>query len=380
MAFNPFDLFRRNQRILFAILTVFVMFMFVLSFGKGDFFEWLPRWLGSKRGGETVAVVDGAKVTTADLGKVETNRVLANTYMAAAADLAARNLDKYIRDVLPRVSTERRPDVQQVLTARQLQYFSQELRQRDQLAQMMPGRFPPVTIVEAMIDRERTIVTLNNRLTGLLSATAAKEDDLTAARAAADLLRLDLHAGQQSRLYFANQPNGSSRDRFDFLLWKKKADDLGIAFTPTDLNTLLAAEFSNRLTAEDWKQAEITLGNKSGFTLDVLREALADEFRVRAAQRAVLGADVIQPSPLNPSYDAPTDYFKFYQDQTSPARFGFVSVPAENFLPQVSGTPTESELRELFTKYRNVEANPQLPAPGLREPRRLKLGWLEVKG
>ena len=51
MAFNPFDVFRRNQRILFAVLTVFVMFMFVLSSGLGgggDFFDWLPQWLGSQ--------------------------------------------------------------------------------------------------------------------------------------------------------------------------------------------------------------------------------------------------------------------------------------------------------------------------------------------
>ena len=47
MAYNPFDFFRRNQKTAFAALTVFVMFTFVLSFGQGDFFQWLPGWLGS---------------------------------------------------------------------------------------------------------------------------------------------------------------------------------------------------------------------------------------------------------------------------------------------------------------------------------------------
>ena len=34
MAFNPFDIFRRNTRILFALLTSFMMFVFVLQFGQ----------------------------------------------------------------------------------------------------------------------------------------------------------------------------------------------------------------------------------------------------------------------------------------------------------------------------------------------------------
>ena len=49
MAFNPFDVFRRNQRILFAGMTVVIMFTFVLSFGKGDFFQMVPAWLASRQ-------------------------------------------------------------------------------------------------------------------------------------------------------------------------------------------------------------------------------------------------------------------------------------------------------------------------------------------
>jgi len=41
MAYNPFNIFRRNQKALFAVLTVFVMVVFTLSSGVagGDFFE-----------------------------------------------------------------------------------------------------------------------------------------------------------------------------------------------------------------------------------------------------------------------------------------------------------------------------------------------------
>ena len=44
MAYNPFNIFRRNQKAIFAVITVFIMFTFVLSSGLGggaDFFDWL---------------------------------------------------------------------------------------------------------------------------------------------------------------------------------------------------------------------------------------------------------------------------------------------------------------------------------------------------
>ena len=52
MAFNPFNFFRKNQKILFALLTILVMFMFVLSSGLpgSDFFQWFPEWLGRHKG------------------------------------------------------------------------------------------------------------------------------------------------------------------------------------------------------------------------------------------------------------------------------------------------------------------------------------------
>jgi hypothetical protein len=35
MAYNPFNIFRRNQKALFAVLTVFIMIMFTLQSGDG---------------------------------------------------------------------------------------------------------------------------------------------------------------------------------------------------------------------------------------------------------------------------------------------------------------------------------------------------------
>ena len=49
MAFNPFHTFRKNSKILMAGLTIFVMIVFVLSYGGGgghDFFDWVARLFG----------------------------------------------------------------------------------------------------------------------------------------------------------------------------------------------------------------------------------------------------------------------------------------------------------------------------------------------
>ena len=100
MAFSPFNYFRRNQKTFFAILTVIVMFMFVLQFGQGAFFSALPRMLGG-RSGDTLAVVDGHKVTTRDLDEMRVRRNWANTFMAQAHSKATERVAGYVEKLPP---------------------------------------------------------------------------------------------------------------------------------------------------------------------------------------------------------------------------------------------------------------------------------------
>ncbi len=379
MAFNPFNVFRRNQKTLFAIITVFVMFTFVLSFGRGDFFDWLPRWLGSKRaGGDVLAVIDGSKLYESEVSRTQRTRTLANQYMSEAAARAGLNLSKYIADGLSRVSAENRRLMETVLTMRQTGYVSQQLQQRAQFAQF--GLGPPVTMEDVLADREQTAAGLQAALARVVAAPNPKENDQDIAKAAQSLIDLDvrLFAASRPGQYFVNQPNQSTKDAVEFALWLKKADKLGIHFTDADVSDLVNREFFRRLTNDDYKAVEDSLRGKQGFAPDVLHQALADEFRVRAAQAAVLGGEYLHP--FGREYDAPYDYYQFYRDQTTAARYGLIEVPAENYLSQVQGQPTESELRDIFRKHRNDEPNPALARPGLKEPRKLKLEWLEATG
>lgn len=385
MAFNPFSVFRKNQKVLFALLTVVVMFMFVLSSGLGggaDFFDWLPRVIGSRaRSGDVLANIDGSKVYESDLQRIQTKRTLANQYMSAAAAQARENLARYVGENLSRVSTENRQDIQYALAVRPMYVGPQtaQLLNNPQLFNqfLSMGMISPEAIQQ---EQQRTIAGLQTRL-GEIAEKAAQEDDKEVARVMHSLIDLDVRlnsAGRQGQ-YFTNLPNaGGNKDLMEFKLWLTKAEDLGVSFTDADIADLVHSEFYRRLTDDDLRAVEANLKNKVGYNAELLKESLADEFKVRLAQSAVLGRAALRP--LGQAYDAPYDYYRYYRDQTSTARFGMITVPVENYLSKVQGTPTEAELRDIFNKHKNDVPNPTLARPGLKEPRKLKLEWLEVTG
>ena len=103
MAFNPFNIFRRNQKTIFAVITVFIMFTFVLSSGMGggnDFFDWFPRWFGQKtKKGDQVCSIAGTRVYEQDLQQVRLQRLIAKRFMELANQQALQNLGLSLRDL-----------------------------------------------------------------------------------------------------------------------------------------------------------------------------------------------------------------------------------------------------------------------------------------
>jgi len=380
MAFNPFDVFRRNQRILFAGLTIVIMFMFVLSFGQGDFFSLIPRWLSARaRTGEVLAVVDGSRIYQSELRELDTNRLLANEYMGRAAEVCAANAQKSLFAGLEKVSAVNKPIIEAGL--RNLQVgFMPNANQAFQFYQQYGFGAPP-SEGEMIAEREMTLGRTIQELRTIERAPNPAEADQTAARNLLQVIDLQqrMSAGRgKNPVYFFNAPNGSTKDRMDFLLWLKKADQLGIHYTDADVIEMTNNEFYRKLTNEDLAGIEGSLRGKQDFTPARLRASIGDEFRVRAAQAAVLGNEFLIPDGR--SFDSPTQFFEFYKKQIAPATFTLVPFPAENYLDQVTGTPEETTRRELFQSGRNEDPNPGLPRFGLREPRKLKLEYVELTG
>src|SRR6202012_578501 len=102
-----------------------------------------------------------------------------------------------------------------------------------------------------------------------------KEADVEVAKAAQSLIEFDLRDAGQRQHYFDNapmNPDRANRDLLEFLLWRKKADKLGVTLSDEDAADLRNQEFLNRLTTPDWTEVEKSLSQLNGYTPAVLKE------------------------------------------------------------------------------------------------------------
>jgi hypothetical protein len=370
MAYNPFNIFRRNQKAIFAVLTVFIMIMFTLSSGVvgGDFFDWFPQWLGRKAGkkGDEVCKIDGTRVYDGELAQLRYYRVMANRFMDLAAKQALFYLGQYEDEQLRQVTNE---DIRRIL----VEGPRAEQQLRNPQFQLMRSFNP-----EMALQIERTAQTYASIPNSPTASPAAKQ--VVLARLQGQILQEHLLLGQNEH-YFINAPNRSDRDLINFKLWQKKADQLGIQFTDSDVKQLIQREFFNfhRSDVEIRKQLEQQL---QGFNMTKCLEAIAEEFRVRAAQVALLGPAMHGRSDKtyggSPTFSPAYELFDFYRDRCSPTMFEVVAIPAANFVDRVVGEPTEAELKKLYDDYQNLEYDPALERPGFRIPRKIKLGWVSA--
>ncbi|MCU0705438.1 MAG: SurA N-terminal domain-containing protein [Fimbriiglobus sp.] len=368
MAYNPFDFFRRNQKLFFAGLTVLVMVMFVLSFGQGDFFSLFPQWLSKwQSSGEVMATIGGSKVKESHLREVNAERNLANGYMNQLAGQSLASAFKAAQVELAGAS----PDLKQ------------RLEQSVNTAASVLGRM--MTAEEQVAIR----LFLAGEADGLakLAENTPKSDDkkrVNAVRtfvvaALGEVARRTVGDRGEGGVYFANQPNSTDRDRLEFLLWKKKADKLGIRYTNEDVAALVAQDFPTAFTADEVKRLANDTAAKAGKKTSELWETLADEFRVRAAQTAVLGVSEVRMQGRVPA-GTPEERYQHFVKETTATKYTFFAIPVEAYLTQVTGEPTEAELTEIFNKRGNTDPDPASPNPGIREPRKVGVQWVEMSG
>ncbi len=365
MAYNPFNFFRRNQKTLFAILTVFIMIMFTLSSGLGggaDFFDWLPQWLGRKAGkrGEHLCTIDGRKIYDSHLQELNVDRIMANRFMSLAARQTVATLEAAVRELSGRLSPEARSILQQ---AAQQEQFIFLFAGNPQLADQVP-----LLIEQLKADIGR-----------ILNLPNVRSEDREAARAKIAALSLMIHTGDH---YFLNAPNRNYRDLVDFMLWQRKADQLGIYLTSADVSRLIQQEFYGYFRSDVQVRRELQQQMVS-FNMERCLEAIGEEFRVRLAQTALLGGTGTLGDRQAGGFPAfPTTYelFDFYRDQCSPTTLAAIPVPADNFLDRVTDLPGEDELRRFFERHKETEFNPTRETPGFKEPRKARIAFFAVTG
>jgi hypothetical protein len=351
MAYNPFNIFRRNQRAIFAVITVFIMFTFVLSSGLGggaDFFDWFPRWLGQKgRKGDAYCSIDGARVYQRDVENVRRQRAMADRFMQAAAAESLGGLRRALREASAQGSSEFADLYRRVL----------ENPSPDQWTLILPG----------LIRQTPNARPADKEAADILDAMAAAY--------------LSLERSRRSGTYFG-VPNRTARDAIEFMLWDRKARDLGIGYSADEVRALLNQEFRGQLT-NDAEIVQALRRDMPGFSLEGCLDALAAEFRVRTARTALLGPDTGRADrtlATPPLFAPPFEVFEFYRDKTSPTQYEVLAVPAAAFTAAVPGQPTEDELRRLYDDRKDAEPDPSREEPGFREPRKVKVEWVSATG
>jgi hypothetical protein len=374
MAFNPFRTFRKHQKVLFAALTIMCMFVFVLSGASGFFQEW-QSWLGGSGGYREVASIYGKSVTEPELRNIQQRRELANRFMISAIEQANLNSGQAVAQAV----SERKLDPQVK------QQLEQALGFRQGYVKVDPQRGFPFYDRSNILQYAQFLPQLFQQSLSQLEQTrnmlaAQKSPDANLVQQLEDVLIQDLWFIERNPrdLYF-----GGSRDPkglIDFLLLKHQADQLGIQLTDADVSNLVMGETRGFL-----KPQESTLLLKGlqrdfgGLTADMLRSALADEFRVRIAQQALLGREA---NPLAPNHGVavtPYEFWKFYRENRAESQFVLASIPVSNpeFLKKVD-KPTEQELRRLFDANKDREPNPASDQAGFKQPMRVQVQWVNA--
>jgi hypothetical protein len=362
MAYNPFNIFRRNQKALFAVLTVFIMVMFTLQSGVvgGDAIENFARWLGARGSKDPVCKIDGSNVGAAELDGpkgLQHRRMLANRFMFTAAAFTVEGLKEYANQQHSKLSPQ-----------------GQEMAEKASSAfnALSDPRFRGnLQILQFLLGDAR------QRIADTLSAPNAKAEDREVARYYQTAFNLqDLLMASREEHYFVGAPNRTRRDLLEFRLWQLKADQLGIKFGRDDVKKMIVNEFDGAFRSD--VNVRKYMQNTPGFTMEATLDAIGEEFRVRAAQAAVMGHSI--RFGRGPGFATPYEAFEYYRDQTSPSFYEVIPVPAQGFLNKVTGEPTQAQIDELYRKYKDDEPDPRRETPGFKEPRKIKLAYFGITG
>jgi hypothetical protein len=329
MAFSLIGHFRKYQKFWMAAILLMCMLTFVLCTGTaGDFGARVEALFRSRHGSEA-ATLNGSTVYLKDLEDLRARRNIADLYMRNAARFSLKRLEDGLLNM-------------------------------DKIPQQQRGG---VTILWNEMKKD-----LTNRLARpRFFSGGVKYDDL-----------------------------------LNFMLWLQQADRLGIALEREALAVLISEQIYGRAVGFDryaslHVQAQVRSSNYQA-TDELIFNALRDEFRVQIAQIVLVNARpdrlLVPPDPpyirqyggpfLNLSEIAqlrrpmaPEQIWEDYRKQCATFDVGLVPLAVDDFLKQVR-EPKQSELEELFAKYRDNEYNPTVDRPSFKFPPQMKAQWVSV--
>lgn len=415
MAFNPFNWFRKHQKKLIVVVTIFVMFIFIVQFGRGDFFERMTIWFGSRRDkGEVVTTINGSKVTQGELSRLSRQRSAASSFILTQAfENHGKTLDKIIKE-----QAKADPDVSPVAMI-PLRKICENVRMREMFFRDMDRGVNPfffASQIENSLPFQPDFQLLGDlgsdksEFLKFEGMDKEKADKLRAERL--ELLgKIATIMGHQywryARLMTALEQQlrgvvpvpddlcfgGSSKtdeDTLDFIMWKNHADRLNIKLTDADL----ARQINHEATATVFEPEKVDFekdekivdffrrANVAHVPLKDFVEALKDEFRVVVAQSVLLGGEPgvrayrSLIAPANPASVTPEEFLEFFRYNRTALKVEMLPISAEKYLAKVTESPSEDEIQRRFTQFKDKEALPGSRDPGFKESRRVVVQFL----
>ncbi|MFO0926113.1 MAG: hypothetical protein U0736_03615 [Gemmataceae bacterium] len=393
MAFNPFTWFRKHQKVMFAGLTILVMFVFIGQFGRGDIFERALYWFGAGRaGGPVVTKLFGKGVHSRELDLLGRQRKLASDYLHQIALTKHPDvINKFLNDELKATTSSDNP----LAGLREICMDYNEVRKAfvfyAQSAQLTPEM--RYALFQQIRDRMESGL---RKLRDIALRPEVMKDParLTLLQNVATVLGFQawLCTPQATpQMYFGGTIQ--NQDLLDFKVWQHHADRLGIKLTEDDVLRELTVEAAGaKLFAKDnvrfEQQKEIDTflrGNRDNANLtgrDLLN-ALREEFRVVFTYGILIGQEPgvrlyrsILGANTTPVYGTPDQFYNFVREQRTALKVDLLTVPVDNYLDRVKEMPSEAELRQLYERRKDVEPNATAREPGFKEPRRIRVQYV----
>jgi hypothetical protein len=385
MAFNPFHRFRKNQKVWMAALVIMSMFSFIAIGslpGMGDFLSFVTEMFGAEGRSPRAGTVYGQTIHAADLDRLQRQRLLAHWFMSIAVGEATARITAHIaEDVRKWDDKAAAAQVERVLNARQeamdpayAQRLALQFPQYAELAQQLAQQARQQYIQNiGRFDQDLQMIEAN-------LGHSNKKEQAQHVAILRNVLLEDFRALQtKGQLYFGGSMRMTPQEAFDFLIWRRQADQLGIALVWKDVFQMLQRRTLGAFPTEnEWPtDIDAVVARQVGpFSAQELHDALRDEFRVQLAKQALLGPAgmdlAMRRVPATP-YQA----WQHYEQQRTENQVAMLPVPANDpdFIRKVK-QPTKKELEDFFNKHRNLDYDPASPTPGFKQPPRLKIGWL----
>jgi hypothetical protein len=391
MAFHPFKHFRKRQKVYLAILTVFTMIIFVAQFGAGDPFTRLQQWIGmTVHHSDPVLELYGKKVYSEDIDKLRKQRQLAHEFMifGSFGTPLQKSLMSIEKKFAPKKDSNELPNV--------VQSALQQMRQVTSSLTFAPPeqKMPLLQMTLGQIQRQLGLPEIQKNA-----------DQYRALDTMATNLALMSWASDPARQRGDSYFGGSTRteDLLDFMVWKQQADRLGITLTQADVLREINRAWGN----EDFLQTDEKLDSNiyvaeffrvnsrihKSLTARDLLSALTDEFRVALAREAILGSssglgtaasvrsfrEAVDGIHYSPSVATPDEFYEYFREQRTTLSVSMLAIPVENFVKQVTAKPSESDLKNLFERYKNDEPSSSRRQPGFKEPRRIRVQYFSYR-